>query len=116
MMLSTSAYLCFSYREVISPDRNASDISRELWNLGFELFNDRDKMTAKFVEADVLDSVSGLEELKGSFDFIIAHKSIHIFNWEGQVSVIKRVVELSKPGTMLIGNQRARVPLRWMER
>ena len=94
----------------------ASDISRELWDLGFELFNDRDKMTATFVEANVLDGVSGLKKVKASFDVIIANQFIHMFDWEGQVSVVKKVVELSKPGTMLIGYQRAQVPPVEMER
>ena len=95
---------------------HAIDVSRDLWDLGFELFNDREKMTATFVEANVLDSVSGLEKLKGSFDVIIANQFIHLFDWEGQVSVIKRIVELSRPGTMLIGYQRAQVPPREIER
>ena len=79
-MSSTSAYLCLSYREVISPNKYTSDISTELWDLGFELFNDRDKMTATFIEANVLDSVSGLEKVKGSFNVVIAYKFIHVFN------------------------------------
>lgn len=94
----------------------AIDISRDLWDLGFELFNDREKMTATFVETNVLDSISGLQKLNGSFDVIIANQFIHLFDWEGQVSVIKRVVELSRPGTMLIGYQRAQVPPREIER
>ena len=52
-----------------------SDISRELWDLGLELFD-----------------------------------------WEGQVAVLKTVVGLSKPGTTLIGYQRAHVPPRELER
>ena len=62
MMSFTSTYLCLSYGEVILSNEYASDISRELWNLGFESFNNRDKMTARFIEANVLDSVSGLEK------------------------------------------------------
>lgn len=94
----------------------AIDISRDLWDLGFELFNDREKMTATFVETNVLDSISGLQKLNGSFDVIIANQFIHLFDWEGQVSVIKRVVELSRPGSTLIGYQRAQVPPREIER
>lgn len=94
----------------------ASDISRELWDLGFELFKDRDKMVAKFIQADILDTGSGLGQLTGMFDVIIANQFFHLFDWEGQVSVMKRIVELSKPGTILIGYQRAQVPPRELER
>lgn len=94
----------------------ASDISGELWDLGFELFNDRDKMVAKFIQANVLDTGSGLGQLKGMVDVIIANQFIHLFDWEGQVSVMKKIVELSKPGTILIRYQRAQVPPRELER
>lgn len=94
----------------------ASDISRELWELGFELFNDRGRMMAKFIQASILDAGSDLGQLKGMTDVIIANQFIHLFDWEGQVSVIKRIVELSKPGTVLIGYQRAQVPPEELQR
>ena len=93
-----------------------SDISRELWDLGFELFNDRDKMMAKFIQANILDTGSGLGQLEGMVDVIIANQFIHLFDWEGQVAVLKKIVELSKPGTILIGYQRAQVPPRELKR
>lgn len=94
----------------------ASDISRELWDLGFELFNDRDKMAAKFIQANILHAGSGLGQLKGMVDIIIANQFMHLFDWEEQRVVMKRVVELSKLGTILIGYQRAQVPPRELER
>ena len=94
----------------------ASDISKELWDLGFELFNDRDAMAANFIQADVLDTNSSLLQLRGMVDIIIANQFIHLFDWEGQVSVLKTVVQLSKPGTILIGCQRAQVPPRELQR
>ena len=93
-----------------------SDISKELWDLGFELFNDRDKMAAKFIQANILDTGSGLAQLEGIVDVIIANQFIHLFDWEGQAAVLKKVVELSKPGSILIGYQRAQVPPRELER
>ena len=69
--------------------------------------NDREKMTVIFAKASFQDSVSGLGKLMGSFGAIITNQFVHMFDWEGQVSLIKKVVELSRPGTMLIGCQRA---------
>ena len=94
----------------------ACDISSELWDLGFELFNDREKMDAKFIQADIFDTGSGLEQLKGLIDIVVANQFLHLFDWERQVSAMKRIVEFSKPGSILIGYQRAQVPPKEMER
>ena len=45
-------------------DLYVSDINKELWDLGFEMFKDRDKMVAKFIQADILDTGPGLGQLK----------------------------------------------------
>lgn len=101
----------------ISPlNMYASDISRELWDLGFELFNDRDKMVAKFIQANILEIDNALGQLNGMVDIVIANQFIHLFDWEGQLLVLKRIVQLSKPGSTLIGYQRAQVPPMEFER
>ncbi len=94
----------------------ASDISSELWDLGFELFKDRHKMASNFIQANILETDPSLEHLTGMVDIIIANQFIHLFDWEGQVSVLKTIVQLSKPGSILIGYQRAQVPPREIER
>lgn len=93
----------------------ASNIKKEL-DLGFDLFNDRDKMVANFIQANILDTNSGLGQLNGTVDVIIANQFIHLFDWEAQVLILRMVVQLSKPRTILIGYQRAQVPPRSSER
>ena len=95
----------------------ASDIDPELWNLGLELFRDKDKMHAQFVEADIFDTTasSGLHALQGKMDIIIACQFLHLFNWDGQVKAMKRIVDLSRPGTVLIGHQQGQVEAREIE-
>lgn len=93
-----------------------SDISRELWDLGFELFDDRDKMVATIIQANILDTGSRLRQLDGMDDVIIANQFIHLFDWEGHLAVLKTIVGLSNPGTTLIGYQRAQIPPRELER
>ena len=95
-----------------APLRNvyASDISNELWNLGFELFKDRDKMPAKFIQANILDPESDLGQLKGRVDLIIANQFLHLFDWNGQIMAMKKIVELSRPGSCVVGYQRSQMP------
>ena len=86
---------------------HASDISAELWNLGYELFRDHQRMKAYFVQTDVLDSTSDLERFNGSMEIIIACQFFHLFDWEKQVAAMKRAVKLSRPGAQVIGYQQA---------
>ncbi len=94
----------------------ASDISSELWYLGFDLFNDREKMVAKFIQADIFDIDSSLRHLHGHIDIIIVNQFLHLFNWEGQVAAMKIIVKLSKPGSILVGYQRAQEPSKEIQR
>lgn len=94
----------------VSPENMyASDISPELWELGFDLFRDKARMTAKFIEADILDTASQLRQLNGRMDIIIACQFLHLFSWEQQIVAMKRIVGFSRPGSILIGYQRAQV-------
>ena len=94
-----------------APTQNmyASDIKEELWQLGFELFRDREKMRAKFVQADIFDPDSDLVHLSGQMDIIIASQFLHLWDWKKQVLAFKKVVELSRPGSILVGSQRGQV-------
>ena len=96
----------------------ASDISAELWELGFELFRDRHKMgaSAKFIKADILDTASDLSQLNGRMDIIIACQFLHLFDWEKQIEAVKRIVRFSRPHSILVGYQRAQVQPREVER
>ena len=40
------------------------------WDLGFEMFNDRERFGAKFTQADMMASDGALAELEGKFDVI----------------------------------------------
>jgi len=87
----------------------ATDISAELWDLGYDLFRDKDKMGATFIQGDFFNRMSDLQLLKGRMDIIIACQFLHLFDWDRQVIAAKRIVELSRPGSVLVGYQRAQV-------
>ncbi|GIK01921.1 hypothetical protein Aspvir_005962 [Aspergillus viridinutans] len=87
----------------------AVDIEPGLWQLGFELFRDRDRMKARFIQGDFLSMADeSFNDLKGNVDVVIASQFLHLFSWEGQIVATKRIVALSKPGTMLVGYQQGR--------
>ena len=87
----------------------AADICAELWNLGLDLFRDTDKMEATFIQADIFDRTSDLQQLTGRVDIIIACQFLHLFDWERQMLAMTRMVEFSRPGTVLIGYQRGQI-------
>ncbi len=94
---------------VSTHDMYATDIRAELWNLGYDLYRDKGKMRATFVQGDIFDRNSDLQLLNGQMDIIIACQFLHLFDWDKQVIAAKRIVELSRPGSVLVGFQRAQV-------
>ena len=88
----------------------ASDINSDLWQMGFDLFKDRDRMLATFIPADILDPDSGLKALNGKVDIVITNQILHLFDWQGQIRAMKRIVECSRPETLVVGYQRAQIP------
>ena len=62
-------------------------------------------MHAQFLAADVLKPDSSLSSLSGMVDIVIASQLLHLFSWEEQVAVGKRVVNLTKPGAWFVGYQ-----------
>jgi ubiquinone/menaquinone biosynthesis C-methylase UbiE len=83
----------------------ASDLRGELWELGYDLFRDRETMKAQFIQADILDEKSRLSELTGKIDVFIICQFLHIFSWEDQVKICKKMVDMSRAGSMIIGYQ-----------
>ena len=82
------------------------DINKEVWDLGYELFKDRDKMQAQFVEADIFDKGSPLVRMQEKCDIIIACQFFHLFSWNGQKEALSCCVRLSRIDSVVIGYQR----------
>lgn len=84
------------------------DIDKGFIDLGYELFQDRDRFKAQFVVGDVLNSSASLEPLYGQFDIINASSFFHLFGWDDQVTIGQRLVRFFKPEAdkaMIVGRQ-----------
>ena len=94
----------------------ATDVNNELWELGFELFKDTEKMHATFIHADIFDRDSGLGRWDRCMDIVLACQFLYLFDWEGQMVAMKRIVRLSRPGCLVVGYQRGQVQAQECER
>jgi SAM-dependent methyltransferase len=83
------------------------DVSDGFVELGLELFRDKATMQSRFIITDLLNSPSVPAQLQGKVNFIFAGSFFHLFGWDDQLTLSKRVVEMLKPeaGSMIFGHQ-----------
>lgn len=83
------------------------DLKPEFVDLGYEFFLDRSKLRSKFLIGDIFDPSSDITQLDGEIDIVYASSFFHLFGWERQVEVGKRVVQLLRPqkGSLVVGRQ-----------
>lgn len=86
-----------------------TDLHAGLMEAGYSLFLDRPSLCSVFVAADIFDSTltSPLAQLHGRIDIVYAGSFLHLFDWESQVAVAKRLVTLLRPrkGALVTGRQ-----------
>ena len=77
------------------------------WEVGFEMYCDRESFRAQFFEADVLKCQHSpkLSMLKGQMDVINVSAVLHQWDWNGQVEAAREIAAFSKPGTLVVGYQ-----------
>lgn len=86
-----------------------SDIEPRFWQLGYDLFGDRDKMKAKFISADIFDPASPLSHYNGQFDIAFLGSLLHLWNWQQQADALRAIIKLMRPEALVIGCQLGRV-------
>jgi hypothetical protein len=74
------------------------ELRPEFVSLGYELFLDKEYLASKFIIADVFEEESELNQLDGQLSIIHAQYFFHLFKWEDQLRMAKRLVRLFKPG------------------
>ena len=83
----------------------ATDVTGDFWEIGYDLFRDRDSMKAHFVKADILVTNSALTALHGNIDVLYVGSVLHLFDWAKQLEICKQLVLLSKVATAVLGCQ-----------
>jgi hypothetical protein len=77
------------------------------WDLGYELFNDKDRFYASYVESDILYPNEELSKLQGQMHIIHIVHVLHQWDWDTQILACKELVKLSKQesGSLIVGYQ-----------
>ncbi|CAN8105283.1 unnamed protein product [Discula destructiva] len=84
-----------------------AELQPEFIDLGYDFFQDRETLSSKFMQADVLDRgpANPLEELAGAVDFIHLGMMLHIFEWDQQRDLLENCIRILKPepGVLILG-------------
>ena len=84
----------------------SSDLRPEFWELGYQLFRDRERFHCEFRQTDIFDPFC-LEEYNGKINILHTSAFFHLFDLERQKKVVNAVLRLvsTKPGTIIFGRQ-----------
>ena len=90
-----------------APSQNlyGSDLRPEFLELGLDLFMDRPTIKSRFIDADVLDDKSALvTQLTGELNIVYISLFLHVFDFDTQIKVAKRALELLAPkaGSLIV--------------
>lgn len=75
------------------------------WDLGYELFQDKDKFHVRYLESDLLHPTKELRELHGQIDIVFIVHVLHQWDWDTQVLACKEIAKFTKPGSLMVGYQ-----------
>ncbi|KAJ5565060.1 hypothetical protein N7513_001302 [Penicillium frequentans] len=97
-----------AYDGVPAENVYAADLHERFFNIGYDLFADRETLKSRFIASDIFDDDSDLvRDLTGKLDIINTASFFHLFSWDQQIIAAKRIVSLlrAQPGSLLIGRQ-----------
>ncbi|OTB02916.1 hypothetical protein M426DRAFT_322162 [Hypoxylon sp. CI-4A] len=76
------------------------------FDIGYDLFRDRDHFRGHFIEADFLSTTSPeLITLKERVDIIVISQVLHQWGYDGQFKAAQALTAFTKPGSLIVGNQ-----------
>lgn len=93
---------------VSSSNMWATDLHADLWNMGLDLFHDKGRFSATFVEGDIFSDTMQttlLEPLRGKVSVILVNQFLHLFDREKTYEVARKIVSMSKSGSIVFGFQ-----------
>ncbi len=96
---------------VPSENLYACDLEQKFLDLSYDLFRDKEKMKGHFYTANALEDGGALDKLEGKIDVVYAASFLHLFGWDDQVKICKRIIKTLKPqkGSMVFGRQTGNV-------
>lgn len=95
-----------------------ADLEPRFWDLGYDLFRDRDTLESEFYQLDLFD-VDSLKRVAAAasgssapgdagFDIIHASSMFHLFDWDKQLEAMTNTLTYllrRRPGSMVFGRQ-----------
>jgi hypothetical protein len=75
------------------------------FDLGYELFKDKDRFHVRYIESDLLFPTPEMQKLNGQIDVVSIVHVLHQWDWETQVLACKELVKFSGLGSVVIGYQ-----------
>ena len=96
-----------AYDGVPTENLYACDLEQEFLDLGYDLFRDKSTMKAHFFTANAIGEDAELDKLQGKIDFVYAASFLHLFAWDDQLEICKRIIKTLKPkkGSLVFGRQ-----------
>jgi hypothetical protein len=90
---------------VNSENLHATDLHKEFFDIGYDLFRDKCRLHSQFIAADIHSQESPLWQLKDKIDIIWAGNILHLFLWSDQVRAVTHMLKLLNPQSqgMIIG-------------
>lgn len=84
-----------------------TDLRQDFFDLGYDLFLDRETFKSTFIAADIFEPSPQLEAVNGKVSFVYAGAFFHLFDRPEQLQIAKRMASLlsTQPGSMVLGRQ-----------
>lgn len=81
------------------------DLMREYIDLGYELFQDRERLSSTFIAQDFFEDTPKIENTARKAKVINSGYFMHLFTWGTQLNVAKRMIQLAAPerGAIILG-------------
>ena len=96
-------------RELVAdgaPSKNVygMDIEGKFFDLGYDLFRDRNTLRSTFLAGDILDPRVDWTAIDGKMDILNLSSFLHLFNWENQVRATRRLIQFLRPqpGSLIV--------------
>lgn len=79
------------------------EIEEALLSIGYDLFQDRASLKAKFLIGDALGTPEQFSELFGEIDIVNDSAFTHLFPWDQQIRLCTLMARFTRPGALIVG-------------